>query len=44
MSPDIVPATGRIGVLLVNLGTPELDRLLGHAALFEGVSVGPPGH
>ena len=23
MSPDIVPATGRIGVLLVNLGTPD---------------------
>ncbi|MGC1701973.1 MAG: ferrochelatase, partial [Pseudolabrys sp.] len=23
MSPDIVPANGRIGVLLVNLGTPD---------------------
>src|SRR5262244_1533451 len=23
MSPDTVPATGRIGVLLVNLGTPD---------------------
>ena len=36
----MIPAAGgRIGVLLVNLGTPELDGLLGHAALPEGVSL-----
>ena len=40
MSPDTVTAAaGRIGVLLVNLGTPELDGLLGYAALSEGISV-----
>ena len=35
---------GKIGVLLVNLGHPRRDRLLVHAALPQGIPVGPPRH